>query len=157
MEAISSAPIPSVAAFVGPCSRRIVSGSFASAYEPTSRKKPPIRITAQTATSPSHCRTGSLIRCPTRSISRSFDNVAAQQELAERDRADEPDHREQQRRLEIDRCAAQDSRQHDQRDQVDDERVEGENPIDDVGPAEQAIKGQQRGQYDGAERDDASA
>src|SRR3954454_14984094 len=67
----------------------------------------------------------------------SFDDVAAQQELAERDRADKPDHREQQRRLEIYCCIAKDSRELDQCDQIDDERVEGENPVDDIGPAEE--------------------
>ena len=62
---------PSVVAFVGACSRRIMSGSFASPKEPTNRKNAPMRVKPPPAllrqmpsSTPARCRAAGTCRTP---------------------------------------------------------------------------------------------
>ena len=68
---------------------------------------------------------------------RSLDDVAAQQELRQRGRADETEQRDQQRRLVVQRATERDAVDQQQRDGVDVERVQGKDAVLDPGAAQQ--------------------
>ncbi len=140
IDASSAPPTPSVLALVGACRRMYRSRSLTRPIAPTSAKPPPAS-SSRLATSSTAKGRGSACIARSRSVVR--DDVAAAHEARGDHRADEAEHRDHQRRLEVDLGAELDPEQHDDRERVHVQGVEREHAVEHVRADEQPPRAQQ--------------